>query len=40
MKLEISDEHHAMQTALRDFLRKECPEEYTRTIDNEHRFPA
>lgn len=39
MKLEITDEHQDMQRALRDFLAKECPEDYTREIDNAHRFP-
>lgn len=28
-----------MLEALRDFLARECPEEYTKAIDNEHRFP-
>lgn len=39
MKLEISDEHRATVEALRDFLARECPEEYTRRIDNAHEFP-
>jgi acyl-CoA dehydrogenase len=39
LRLEITDEHRAMQEALRDFLTRECPEEYTKRADNEHRFP-
>jgi alkylation response protein AidB-like acyl-CoA dehydrogenase len=39
VKLEISDEHRAMQHALREFLTRECPEDYTRAMDDEHRFP-
>ncbi len=39
MKLEISDDHRATVQALRDFLARECPEEYTKRIDNNHEFP-
>jgi acyl-CoA dehydrogenase len=39
MKLEITDEHKSMQSALREFLTKECPLEYTKTIDDAHQFP-
>jgi alkylation response protein AidB-like acyl-CoA dehydrogenase len=39
VKLEISDDHRATVEALHDFLEKECPEEYTRRIDNAHEFP-
>ena len=34
MKYEITDEHRSIQEALRTFLTQECPEEYTKTIDN------
>jgi acyl-CoA dehydrogenase len=39
VKLEISDDHRATVQALRDFLARECPEEYTKRIDNNHEFP-
>jgi acyl-CoA dehydrogenase len=37
---EMTDEHRAMKEALREFLTKECPEEYTRRIDDTHEFPT
>jgi alkylation response protein AidB-like acyl-CoA dehydrogenase len=39
MKIEISDKHRVMRDGLREFLRKECPEEYTASVDNGHSFP-
>ncbi len=40
MNFQLSDEQLALQEMLRDFVRRECPPEVARKLDEEARFPA